>query len=122
MITLSIDRFFSVIKDGVWHSIDELSEVLELPTNRFIEFAKFLSDHGLLKYEDKTNRIKIEPVWKLLLPEEEPNQPKTTVATFIIPPETIIEVQSTHISNISNIEVEISLRIDNTIREIAINV
>jgi len=120
---LSVEGFFTIIKDGAWHSIDELSDKLGIQTSKLIELVKLLSEHGLLKYEDKAQRIRIEPVWKLLLPEQdEPAEPKTTVATFIIPPETSIDVQSTHISNISNVEVEVSLRIDSKIKEVAIKI
>jgi len=123
MTTLSIDKFFTVIKNGAWHSIDELSEQLGIQTSKLAEFSKFLSERGLLKHDEKTNRIKIEPIWKLLLPEEgELPEPKTAVATFIIPPETSIDVQSTHISNISNIELEVNCRINSRIKEMAIKV
>jgi hypothetical protein len=118
---LSIEKFFTVIKDGEWHSTSELADQLGIQTSKLVELTKLLSDHGLIKYEDKTRRIKIEPIWKLLLPEEEkPSEPKTTVATFILPPETSIDVQSTRISNLSNIELEIDLRINGRIKELAI--
>ena len=119
---MSIDKFFAAIKKGGRHSIDELSDQLGLQASKLTELSKFLSDRGLIKYEDKTHRIKIEPIWKLLLPEEESPKPKTTVATFIVPPETSIDVQSTQISNLSNIELEVSLRIINKIKEVAIRI
>lgn len=120
---MAIDKFFTIIKDGSWHNIDEMSQQLAIETNKLTEFSKFLSEHGLLKYDDRTNKIRIEPVWKLLLPKEgEPLEPKTTIATFIIPPETSIDVQSTRLSNIGNAEVEVSLRVDNRIKEVAIKV
>jgi len=120
---MSIDNFFIAIKNGEWHRLDELTDQLGIQTNKLVRFSKYLSDHGLIKYEEKTNRIKIEPIWKLLLPqEEESTEPKTTVATFIIPPETSIDVQSTHISNLSNIELEVSLRINDKIKEVAIKI
>jgi len=120
---LNIGKFFTAIKDGAWHSIDELSEQFGIQTSKLAEFSKFLSDHGILEHDWKTNRVKIEPKWKLLLLEEnEPTEPETTLATFIIPPETSIDVQSTHISNISNVEIEISLRINNRIKEVAIKI
>ena len=122
MITLSIDKFFTAIKNGEWHSIDELSDQLGISTIKADKLSKFLSSRGLIKYETENRRIRIQPVWKLLLPEEPPNEPKTVVATFIIPPKTSIDVQSTHISNISNIELEVSLRVDDKIREVAITV
>lgn len=117
---MPIDKFFAVIRKGAWHSIDQLSDQLALPTSKLIEFAKFLSERGMLKFEEKTQRIKIEPIWKLLLPTEESTEPKPTIATFIIPPETSINVQSTHISNLSNIELEVNLRINDKIKEVAI--
>ena len=117
---MSIEQFFTVIKNGAWQSIDDLSDQLGLPSSKLTELSKLLSEHGIIKYEEKTRRIKIQPLWKLLLPEEEPTEPKTIVATFIIPPQTSIDVQSTHISNIGNIELEVSLRINDKIKEIAI--
>jgi len=118
---LSIDKFFSAIRDGAWHNLDELSEHLGIPTAKLSELFKLLSEHNLIKYEEKNQRIKIEPIWKLLLPEgEKLTEPKTTVATFIIPPETSVDVQSTRISNLSNIDLEISLRINDKIKEVAI--
>jgi hypothetical protein len=119
---LSLDRFFSVIRNGAWHSIDELSQQLGIPEEKLSEFSKVLAEHGLLKQDEKTDKIRIDPVWKLLLPEEDKlPEPKTTVATFIIPPESSIDIQSTHICNISNTEIEVSLRIDNKIKEVAID-
>jgi len=118
---LNIEKFFSAIKDGEWHSIDELSAQLGLPSSKLAEFSRFLIERGLVKHEEKTRKIKIEPFWKLLLPEQdEPTETKTTVASFIIPPENSINVQSTLISNMSNIELEVDLRIDNRIKEVAI--
>jgi hypothetical protein len=119
---LSLDRFFTVIRDGAWHNVNELSEQLGIPVEKMSEFSKVLAEHGLLKQDEKTNRVRMEPVWKLLLPEEDTlPEPKTTVATFIIPPESSIDIQSTHICNISNTEIEVSLRIDNKIKEVAID-
>jgi len=120
---LYLEKFFTALKDGTWHSLNELSDQLGIPTDKLAEFSRFLSEHGFLKHDAKTDKIKIEPVWKLLLPEEhELPEPKTTVATFIIPPETSIDVQSTHISNLSNIEIEVSLRVNGKVKEVAIKI
>jgi hypothetical protein len=119
-IILSIDKFFAAIKNAGWHSIDELSDKLAISTSKLEELSKFLSERGLIKYEEKKRRIKIQPLWRLLLPEEQPNDPKATVTTFIVPPQASIDVQSTHISNISNVELAVSVRIDNKIRDVTI--
>jgi hypothetical protein len=121
-VILSIDKFFATIKNGEWHSIDELADKLGIPTSKLEELSKFLSERGLITYQEKNRRIKIQPLWKLLLPEEQTNDPKTIVTTFMIPPQASIDVQSTHISNISNVELAVSLRIDNKIKEVTIAV
>jgi hypothetical protein len=120
---LNIEEFFIILKDGAWHDVAEIADQTEIQTDKLIEFSQFLSEQGIINYEDKTHRIKIEPEWKRLLPiESELAEPKTTVATLIIPPETSINVQSTRISNLSNIELEVTLRVSDKIQEVAINV
>ena len=119
---LSIYKFFAAIKKGGWHSIDELSDKLGISTSKLEELSKFISERGLITYEEKDRRIKIQPLWRLLLPEEQTSDPKNIVATFMIPPQASIDVQSTHISNISNVELAVSVRIDNKIKEVTIAV
>src|SRR3990170_311904 len=120
---LTIEKFFSTIKNGDWHRVDELSDQLGLGSSQLLEFSKFLSKQGLLKYDEEGSKIKLEPKWKLLLPDEEmTTEPKTTVATFIIPPDTCVDVQSTQIRNLSSVELEVNLRMDDRIREVAIRI
>ena len=121
MVILSIDRFFAAIKKGGWHSIDELSDQLGISTSKLEELSKFLSERGLITYREKNRKIKIQPLWRLLLPEEQCD-PKATATTFMIRPQASIDVQSTHISNISNVELAVSVRIDKKIRQVTIAV
>ena len=119
---MSINGFFTAIKDGAWHNIDELSDQLAISTTKLVELSKFLSNRGIINYDENNRKIKIKSLWSLLLPEEEPDTPKTTIANFMIPPQTSINIQSTRISNMSKVNVEVTLRIDNKIREVAIAV
>jgi len=121
-IILSIDKFFAAIKTGGWQNIDELSDKLGISTSKLEELSKFLSERGLITYQEKNRKIKIQPLWRLLLPEEQSSDPKAIAETFIIPPQASIDVQSTHISNISNVELAVSVRIDKKIREVTIAV
>ena len=122
MIILSINGFFTAIKDGAWHNIDELSDQLAISTTKLVELSKFLSNRSIINYDENNRKIKIKSLWSLLLPEEEPDIPKTIIANFMIPPQTSIDIQSTRISNMSKVNVEVTLRIDNKIREVAIAV
>lgn len=94
-----------------------------MPQDRLAELSRFLSEHGLARYDEKENKIRLEPKWKLLLPEEEkPTEPRTALATLIIPPDACVEVQSMQIRNLSGLELEINLRVDSRIRELAIKI
>jgi hypothetical protein len=120
---MNLENYFAIVKDGSWHNIEELSDKLNLPQDKLIELSRFLSEHGLAKYDEEENRIRLEPKWKLLLPEEEkPTEPKTALATLIIPPDSSVDVQSTQIRNLSGVELEISLRVNGKIRELAIRI
>jgi len=120
---LSIEKFFTIIKDGTWHQINELTDQLEISTKKLTELSQLLSDHGIIKYEQDTNRIKIDPEWKLLLPiEEELSEPNITVATLIIPPDASVNVQSTQIRNLTTMELELTLRMNTKIREVSIRI
>jgi hypothetical protein len=98
--------------------MNELAEQLDIPSNKLNDFAGLLAEHNFIKYDDKTRRIKFGR--QLLPPKEEPTEPRTAVATLVIPAESSINIQSTRISNLSNVEIEVNLRIDNKIREVAI--
>jgi len=120
---LSIDTFFTAIKDGTWHNINELSNQLATSTTKLSELSNFLADYGLIKYEKNNQTIKIQRLWKLTLPkEEETKKTSPNIANLIISPHSSINVQSTKISNLSNIEIEVIIRVDDQIREIAIDV
>jgi hypothetical protein len=119
---LSAEKIFSVLKDEAWHSVAELSEKTEIEANKLVEYSQFLAGKGIVLYDDKNQRVKIVPEWsRLLPPETELVEPRSTVANFIIPGKTSVVVQSTRISNLSQIELEVTLRIKDRIREVAIN-
>jgi len=120
---LNVENFFAILKDGKWHNIPEIAKQLEIPEDKLTEFLQYLSKQGIIDYEDKPHRIKITPEWKELIPEEKdtPAEPKNTVTTVIIPPETTINVQSTLIQNATKIELEVTLRINSKIQEVIIN-
>jgi len=66
---LDTEIFFAILKDGEWHNIPELADKISVPANKLTEFSKFLSRQGMIEHEEKTQRIKIKPEWKDLIPE-----------------------------------------------------
>jgi len=119
---LDVEKFFAFLKDETWHSVAELSEQTETVADKLVEYSQFLAGKGIVKYDDQNQRVKIEPEWSHMFPDEtELAEPRSTVANLIIPGKTSVVIQSTRISNLSRIELEVTVRIDKRIREVAIN-
>ncbi len=64
------EKFFDTIRDGVWHNLSELSAQVGVPLDRLVEYARFLSKKGLAEYDEKAQRIKIEPELIAIIPDE----------------------------------------------------
>jgi hypothetical protein len=73
---LSSEKLFDTIKDGAWHNLNELADQIGTPIDKLVAYARSLSEKGIIKYEESTQRIRIEPEWKMLLPSaiEEPTK------------------------------------------------
>ena len=67
---LSCERLFATIKDGAWHNLNELASQLEIPLDKLIECAQDLYSKGIVEYQENAEKIKIQPEWKTLLPDE----------------------------------------------------
>ena len=67
---LSSEKLFTTIKDGAWHNLDELADQIGVPVTKLIEYIRDLCDKGIVKYQENTQRLKIEPGWEILFPDE----------------------------------------------------
>jgi hypothetical protein len=67
---MMIEKFFTILQDGKWHDLTELTDQLKVQTDRLVEFLKFLSKKGIISYRDKTHKLKIKPEWQSILIEE----------------------------------------------------
>lgn len=121
MINLSIETFFATIKKRKWHNITDLSAQLIININTLIELSKVLSQNGIVTYEESKQRIKMKPEWNDLLPINEEETHKSLVQIFLAP-QTCVNIESTKIINTSDLEVQITLIIDQQINEIAMDV
>lgn len=123
-----LDNFFDKIKNGAWHSLTELSKTLNIPIDQLVEISKSLSEQELVKYEEKAKWVKINTDWKPLLSEEETEpeeakeaEHKPTVGTVIIPSKKSLTIQNIQISNTTDKDLELLLRICNRFLELAIS-
>jgi DNA-binding IclR family transcriptional regulator len=67
---LTIEKLFAILKDGEWHDLTDISDQIEVQTSELTEFMLFLTQQGIISYEDKTQRIKIKAEWQDAFPDE----------------------------------------------------
>jgi hypothetical protein len=112
----------------VWHNADEIVNVLEIPQSKFQELVKFLTETDIVYYNAATNQIKLNQDWKMPFincketnPETQTQHENMAVGTIIIPPQKTLIIQCTRITNLTDMSLELEIRIDKKLREIAIN-
>jgi hypothetical protein len=111
----------------VWHSADEIVNVLEISQGRCEQIMKLLAETDLIYYNPATNQVKLNQEWKTLYMNRKGNSEttaqheNTAVGTIIIPPQKTLIIQCTRITNLTDINLELEVRIDKKISEIAIN-
>jgi hypothetical protein len=105
-----------------------MANVLGIPQSRFQQIMKILTETDLICYNPATNQIKLNQQWKALYmdqkgnsPEAQAQQENTAVGTIIIPPQKTVIIQCTRITNLTDIGLELEIRIDRKLSEIAIN-
>jgi hypothetical protein len=111
----------------VWHSADEIVNVLEISQGKCEQIMKLLEETDLIYYNPATNQIKLNQEWKALYMSRKGNSEtvaqneSTAVGTIIIPPQKTLIIQCTRITNLTDINLELEVRIDRKISEIAIS-
>jgi len=105
--------------------MSEIANALNIPEERLEEIVRFLAQASMIHHDTKNRSVKIKQNWKTLLIIGEElkinGSDKTAIGTIIIPPEKTIIIQDTSITNLTEKSLELELRIDTKLREIAIN-
>jgi len=123
-LSTKLQNLLSLLSDNVWHNIDETAKTLEIPQKRFRQVIALLTEKNLVQHNRATNQIRLSQNWKTLLvnQEETQEQPSTAVVgTIIIPPQKTLMIQSTRVTNLTDISLELEISVNKKIREIAIN-
>lgn len=118
-----IEKLIDLLKDGEWHSTEEMAEKTETTEKNIEELIKTLSEYQLLQYDEINKKAKLNLAWKKLELENkthEKKEGKTALGTIILPNEQTITVQNTKISNLTDEELELEIKMNGKIREIAI--
>ena len=117
-----MERLIELLKDGKWHSLEEIAEKTEVTPEKLEELLETLSEYQLIRYDKELKAAKLNLTWKKLEVEEKFKEEKEKMAlgTIIIPREHTIIVQNTRISNLTKEELELEIKMDKKIKEIAI--
>ncbi|MGQ9507396.1 MAG: hypothetical protein ACUVTB_06005 [Candidatus Bathycorpusculaceae bacterium] len=124
-MSTKLEKLLSLLSDNVWHNMEDVTKTLEIPPEKFQQIIKFLTEADMIQYNSATNQIKLNQNWKtLIINQKQQNQPQpetTAIGTIIIPPQKTLLIQCTRISNLTDNSLELEVRIDKKLSEIAIN-
>jgi len=127
-MSAKLEKLLDLLGDNVWHNIDDMAKTLEIPQSKLQQIIQFLTEADLIQHNPQTNQIKINQNWKALsINQKETShpsqaQPETTAfGTIIIPPQKTLIIQCTRITNLTNSSLELEIRINKKLNEIAIN-
>jgi hypothetical protein len=127
-LSTKLEKLLSLLNDNVWHNTDQIAKALEIPQDKLQQVLKFLAETEIIQQNTATDQIKINQNWKtLMISQKEANpetqaQPETTaVGTIIIPPQQTLLIQCTRITNLTDNSLELEIRINKKLNEIAIN-
>ena len=116
-----MEKLIELLKDGKWHSIEEIAKKTRTAEEKTEELIKILAEYQLVQYNEEVNAAKLNLSWKKLeIEKEKPKKEEMALGTIIIPKEHTIIVQNTRISNLTEDELELEIRMNKKIREIAI--
>jgi hypothetical protein len=125
-LSTKLEKLLQSLGDNVWHNIDEMAKTLEIPQDKLQQIVKFLTETDLIQHNPSTNQIKLNQNWKTLIVNHKETdleaQPETTaVGSIIIPPQKTLIIQCTRITNLTDNSLELQIRINKRLNEIAIN-
>jgi hypothetical protein len=58
---MTIEKFFTILKDGEWHDLTDLSNQIQVQTDKLTEFAHFLSKKEIIVTKKKLAESKSNP-------------------------------------------------------------
>lgn len=129
-MSTKLEKLLTLLGDEEWHTQEEVVNALQIPKEKSQIITQFLADADLIIRNKETNQIKLNQNWKTLIisqkehgveKEVQTDLEKTAVGTIIIPPRKAIVIQSTQIANLTDISLELEIRVNKRLKEIAIS-
>lgn len=118
---MKTQTLLDLIDDGKWHSLNDLVQKLKAPLNELTKIVKALSECRVIEHEEKTEKVRLRS-WVRNLPANiAVEEGKVSVGSIILPPRSNITIQDTVISNFTENDLELAVRIDKKLKELAIS-
>lgn len=117
-----LDKFLNLIGDGSWHSLKELAKHSNIPKQKLVALSKLLAETNIAEYEAKKNQVKIKQEWQQMFKNtyEEQKMERIAVGTVVLPPKKSISIQGIQVTNLTEKELEISIRVNEKLEELAV--
>ena len=125
-----LEKLLTLLGDGEWHTQEEVVNALQIPKEKAQTITRFLAEADLIILNEEANQVKLNQNWKTLIinqkeqgaeTEAQMRLENTAVGTIIIPPQKTIVIQNTQITNLTDISLELEIRVDKKLKEIAIS-
>ena len=120
-LQMSARTLLKLIDDGEWHSLSDLAEKLKASPDEVIEMVKALSEYRVVEHEEEAEKVRLSSWVRNLPADVEVEEGKVALGSIILPPEGNITIQDTVISNFTDNDLELGIRIDKKLKELAIS-
>lgn len=119
-----IDYFLSLLGDGAWHNLKELARHSRIPKQRLETLFKLLSETNIVEYETQKDQVKIKREWQQILKDADKEQQigKSAIGSIVIPSKKSVTLQGIRVTNLTEKDLEISMRVNEKLEELAISI
>jgi len=118
---MEVQPILELIKDGKWHEVDKIARKLEVSSEEILALAKTLQQLKLVEFDQGKNKIKLISWVRRLLASLHVDNDKEVTCSIILPPKTSIKIQDSSIGNLTKSKLELCLRVNRGIKELAIS-
>jgi len=111
-----------LIANGEWHSLNELAQKLNVPLNEVTKIVESLAECKVVTHLEETQQVRMcSWIRNLLANQKFSEEEKVALGTIILPPKANITIQDTVISNFTEDDLEIGVRINQKLKEVSIS-
>jgi len=127
-LSAKMEKLFSLLSDNEWHEIDHVTSALQVSESKLNQVIGSLAEAGILQHDSRTNQVRLGQTWEAFFAksmnpdcEKPADDGPYAVGSMIVPPQQSLVIQCTRITNMTDMSLELELRIDRRLREMVIN-